>query len=71
MRPSTAIFDFKSDTTTYHWDLSNFSNNNQELNIFYDSALNPGVKTQVNFGTNNLSTISGLKSDTLFNENGQ
>ncbi len=71
MRPSTAIFDFKSDTTTYHWDLSNFSNNNQELNIFYDSALNPGVKTQVNFGTNNLSIISGLKSDTLFNENGQ
>ena len=65
------IFDFNSDTTTYHWDLSGFDNSNQELNIFYDSALNPGVKTQVNFGTNNLSTISGLKSDTLFNENGQ
>ena len=65
------IFDYKSDTTTYHWDLSGFDNSNQELNIFYDSALNPGVKTQVNFGTNNLSTISGLKSDTLFNENGQ
>ena len=65
------IFDYKSDTTTYHWDLSGFNKSNQELNIFYDSALNPGVKTQVNFGTNNLSTISGLKSDTLFNENGQ
>ena len=65
------IFDDKNPTETYNWDLSNFNNSNQELNIFYNSKENPNIKTQVNFGTNNLSTISGLKSNTVFNENGQ
>ena len=67
-----AAYIFQGNSTeTFYWDLSNFNSTNQELNIFYDSQQNPNISTQVNFGTNNLATISGLKSDTLFNENGQ
>ena len=64
----TYIFSYGN---TFHWDLSNFGDNGQILNILYDNTFNNLLSTQINFGTNSLATRNGLVSNILFDKNGQ